>query len=383
MGEGLTGVSLCGRGASARRADALRRFLLLVIDSRMTLSLGPDWELSWQKVGLSCDRKLRVKSFHALMRGGKTVFNLPEAEQRKGGDFVERMEWLAQRNGRDKARWACYSVMHSYEFCKMAHETPLSRVDVAWKLHEEGKDTFNKNFRYHNVQEGHRRNEAFDKGGWVGYCGKVMLRGRTKREVGEDMIKSIAGIDRFGVSHALILLCRGSASSLNRHGVTEVQNSVFLGCGCDDLLLLLGSGRMGFEMTKLQTGDLEKLLFEERKAFRKVARQMLKKKELTTMPYQLRKACDVGGSSSSWLALPETFADVLCEGRQAINVLLGMRKLKDRRDRMYRGVCVCTVHCRVLPFVWGAVFPRGDLLKGIRQSFGTRSGLRQVSERFL
>ena len=51
---------------------------------------------------------------------------------------------------------------------------------------------------------------------------------------------------------------------------------------------------------------------------------MLGKGELAKIPFFVEKSA--GGS---WLALPECFADVLCEGRQAISVLYGKRRLKD------------------------------------------------------
>eukprot|EP00959_Pyramimonas_sp_CCMP1952_P167108 3492488-Pyramimonas_sp.AAC.1 len=90
MGKGIRGVALSRASHGARDADLFRRFLLLIVDARTTLTLGDNFELSWEKLGLRSDKEIAVKDFHMLMRGGKTAFTLPHAQQRRCGDFAQR-----------------------------------------------------------------------------------------------------------------------------------------------------------------------------------------------------------------------------------------------------------------------------------------------------
>ena len=77
MGTGVEGVGLLGCGRGRRGADAFRRFILLLVDARCTLTLGNNFGLSWEVLGLESELEMKVTDFHTLMKGGKTCFNLP------------------------------------------------------------------------------------------------------------------------------------------------------------------------------------------------------------------------------------------------------------------------------------------------------------------
>ena len=150
------------------------------------------------------------------------------------------------------------------------------------------------------------------------------------------MIDGMPGIGRFAVSHAFLLLGRGSAEHLSRHNISGVHDSVYFGDGSGWCLAVLAGADLGYT-ARLEAEAMEKLCLKERAEFRRVAKSMVNKSELTEIPYFLQK------SSGSWVALPETFSDVLCEGRQAIAILYGKKKLKAQRVRIE----LCTYEHRV------------------------------------
>eukprot|EP00959_Pyramimonas_sp_CCMP1952_P411802 8629448-Pyramimonas_sp.AAC.1 len=94
---------------------------------------------------------MAVKGFHELMLGGKTVFNLPRAQQLKCGDFAKRMDML-KRQKREPAKWAAYHVIHSLAFLQERHHGER-RSETATRCREKGLPVFNANFQFSAVAE--------------------------------------------------------------------------------------------------------------------------------------------------------------------------------------------------------------------------------------
>ena len=313
-------IELAAADGSMESANAFRRFILLLVEARCSLKIRFNFPLTWKTIGLKSDLDIKVPDFATLMRGGKTVFDLPPEEQLRGGDFVERMRLLHERFPRDRVRWSAWMVAHSIEFVRESALAPGRRQELCAKLQAQGTPIWNTKFKHFNVQA--------TTGARPGYSPRVFLSGRTKAEVGTDMIKLLPHIGRFAVSHALLLLSRTSARSLEQHKVQAVHDSAFFGNGTDWALLLLASSRLKFVPSAMPVPALEQLLLQERVQFRHVARSMVASGDLERIPYFVRQQRDDHGSNAAWLALPETLADVLCEARQAVSLLVHSRGLK-------------------------------------------------------
>ena len=89
MGKRITGIELAAADGSMESAGGFRRFVLLLVEARCSLKIRFNFPLTWEAVSLKSDRDIKVPDFSTLMRGGKTVFNLPPEEQHRGGEFAE------------------------------------------------------------------------------------------------------------------------------------------------------------------------------------------------------------------------------------------------------------------------------------------------------
>jgi hypothetical protein len=242
------------------------------------------------------------------------VLALPEEHFKKSSSsFQLRLDALCRvRECRgDVVAAAVMLVQLSPHFARrfLASPSQTRLVDVAREVQDSGEELWETQFHYGGVQE--------RKGEILGYQPSHDSRycGRTKHDVQETM-KELAGVGAFYAQHGTILLCGGSAATLSAMHVTSVSDQVCVGGGACRLLHVFAQEDIGFVLAtpKLADQDYFRLLLRERKRFRA---QGLACMEEADLPFCLRQ------NNRRWLALPESFGDMLCESAQLLRMLSG------------------------------------------------------------
>ena len=146
---------------------------------------------------------------------------------------------------------------------------------------------------------------------------------RTKVSIAKDMRKR-KGAGCFYTQHALLLLSDGGcAKTLLGRTVTGVHAAPCLGDGAHRLLGLLAKGHPEFCVKPTLTrADFGRLALLERLKWRRDALQVLREDQL---PFCLQKEKSV---PRAWVAIPESFGDLLCEGAQVLRQLLGRAAMR-------------------------------------------------------
>ena len=98
---------------------------------------------------------------------------------------------------------------------------------------------------------------------------------------------------------------------------------------------MLASAYLGFVPNGLRVSDLEKLMLPEQGECRRVALQMVEDGDLEVVPYFVRQARDLRETDTNLLAIPQTFSDVLCKARPAVDVIAGNRRSPRRPTNIF------------------------------------------------
>ena len=307
--------------------NRLRQFLVEIAACRTHMVLPENRALSWEAIGIDLgpEYKFAFASLHDLLRGCHYVLALPEANFRKTSwKFTLRQSVLENKKvtRADVLAWAARLVQFDVAFAELAKASPGKRThELALEITAAKRELWDRRFVY-----GSKRPITETQ---VGYQPPHALgvAGRSKADITKSL-KELHGVGEFYTEHAIILLCGGSAEVLSKMRVRDVQDSVTAGRGSSRLAHLLLQEDVGMQLTSmLNAQDYGTLILRERDRFRAQGLAVMAEGAL---PYCLQKR---GGH---YVAVPECFADMLCESAQLLLTCGGRKAARTKASEGWR-----------------------------------------------